>query len=397
MIKPVVAVFCYKCTMRSLLCLLFLAACLLRPAWAAPPTPLEFGVAVEAGDSIAVKKWLDAGLPADFLADRIGSGLMIAAWTGNLELLRLFLERGASIHLTNRYDEQALQLAAWRGHAEIVRLLLERGAVVNREGRHWGALHYAVFAGHEDIARQLIARGADVNARTPNDSTALMLAAREGQSDLARALLEAGADTAPTNDWGDTALAFAMRHKNYGIAKMVSSAEEFAKAAKAPDAFGEAKKSVLAPPEIAEIVEKMRQAQAEGKPTGDLRKALYAAIALHRHDSEASAQKAKKGRGGKPEVLVITAERNGEGRERAELLHEYIKASAAITTPAEAGGSAGGPSELSGILERLQAEKGQKGKKGKKGKPRSDAELRQEFHEAIAKFKQEAQAEAAGK
>ena len=83
---------------------------------------------------------------------------------------------------------------------------------------------------------------------------------------------------APTNDWGDTALAFAMRHKNYGIAKMVSSAEEFAKAAKAPDAFGEAKKSVLAPPEIAEIVEKMRQAQAEGKPTGDLRKALYAAI-----------------------------------------------------------------------------------------------------------------------
>ncbi|MBK9596328.1 MAG: hypothetical protein IPO57_13650 [Rhodocyclales bacterium] len=190
-------------------------------------------------------------------------------------------------------------------------------------------------------------------------------------------MLEAGADTAPVNEWGDTALAFAMRHKNYGIAKMVSSAEEFAKAAKAPDAFGEAKKSVLAPPEIAEIVEKMRQAQAEGKPTGDLRKALYAAIALHRHDSEASAQKAKKGRGGKPEVLVITAERNGEGRERAELLHEYIKASAAITTPAEAGGRADGPSELSGILERLQAEKGQKGKKGKKGKSRSDAELRQ--------------------
>ncbi len=375
--------------MRSLSCLLALAACLLRPAWAAPPTPLEYGVAVEAGNSFAVKKWLDEGLPPDFMADRIGSGLMIAAWTGNLDLMRLFLERGASIHLANRFDEQALQLAAWRGHADVVRLLLERGAVVNREGRRWSALHYAVFAGHEDIARLLIARGADVNARTPNDSTALMLAAREGQSDLARTLLEAGADTQPANDWGDNALAFAMRHKNYGIAKMVSSAEEFARAAKALAAFGEAKKSVLAPPEIDEILEKIRKAEAEGKPTDKLRKALFAAIALHRHDSEVSTLKAKKGKGGKPEVLVITAERNGAGRERAELLHEYIKAGAAVTTPAEVAGRADGPSEISGILERLQ------GEKGKKGKKRSAAELRQEFHEAVARFKQEAEAEAA--
>jgi hypothetical protein len=234
-----------------------------------------------------------------------------------------------------------------------------------------------------------MARGADVNARTPNDSTALMLAAREGQADLARALLEAGADTQPVNEWGDNALAFAMRNRNYGIAKMVSSAEEFAQAAKRPEAFGAAKKSVLAPPEIGEIVEKMRQAQAAGKPTGELRKALHAAIALHRHDSEVQTLKTKKGKGGKPEVLVITAERKQAGRERAELLYEAVKAGAAVTTPAEVAGSTGGPSEISGILERMQKEKGRKGKK------RSAAELRKELHEAVAKFRQEAQAEAA--
>lgn len=99
---------------------------------------LEYGVAVEAGNTFAVKKWLDQGLAPDYLADRIGSGLMIAAWTGNLELMRLFLERGASVHLANRFDEQALQLAAWRGHADAVRLLLEHGAAVNREGKQWG-------------------------------------------------------------------------------------------------------------------------------------------------------------------------------------------------------------------------------------------------------------------
>lgn len=375
--------------MRAVLSLLLLVACLLRPAWAAPPTPLEYGVAVEAGNTLAVKKWLDEGLPPDFLADRIGSGLMIAAWIGHLELIRLYLDRGASIHFANRFDEQALQLAAWRGHADAVRLLLERGAAVNREGKQWGALHYAVFAGHADIARLLMAQGADINARTPNDSTALMLAAREGQADLARALLEAGADTKATNEWGDSALAFAMRNKNYGIAKMVSHPEEFARAVKQPEAFGAAKKSVLAPPEIGEIVEKMRQAQAEGKPTEDLRKALHAAIALHRHDSEVQTLKTKKGKGGRPEVLVITADPKQAGRERAELLYEAVKAGAAVTTPAEVAGRADAPSEISGILERLQTEQ------GKKGRKRSAAELRKELHEAVAKFRREAEAEAA--
>lgn len=376
--------------MRILLLALFCFTCLLRPAWAAPPTPLEYGVAVEAGNSWAVKKWLDEGLPVDFVADRIGSGLMIASWTGNLELMNLFLLRRANVHLVNRFGEQALQLAAWRGHLDAVKRLLESGAQPNREGKQWSALHYAVFAGHEDIARLLIAQGADINARTPNDSTALMMAAREGHPGMARALLDAGADTTPVNEWGDNALAFAMRNKNYGIGRMVSSAEEFARAAKAPEAFGEAKKSVQAPPDIEDILEKIRQAEAAGKPTDKLRKALFAAIALHKHDSEVQTLKTQKGKGGKPEVLVITAKRNKAGRERAELLYEAIKAGAAVSTPAEVtAGADSSASDITGILERMQKEKGTKGRK------RSAAELRKELHEAVDRFKREAQAEAA--
>jgi ankyrin repeat protein len=376
--------------MRALLSLLAILACLLRPAWAAPPTPLEFGVAIEAGNTWAAKKWLDEGLPPDFLADRIGSGLMIGAWIGNLEMMALFQARGADVNFMNRHGERALQLAAWRGHIEAVRWLLERGAEINRNDKQWGALHYAAFAGHADIARLLIGKGADVNARTPNDSTALMMAAREGQEDLARLLLEAGADTKPANEWGDTALAFAMRHKNFRIAKLVSPPEEFAKAVKAPpESFGKPVKSVPAPPEISDIMGKIRQAEAEGKPTDALRNALFASVALHRHDSEVQTLKTKKGKGGKPEVLVITAKRNEAGRERAELLYEAVKAGAAVTTPAAVAGRGEGPSEISGILERLQAEK------GKKGKKRSAEELRRELHEAVAKFKREAAADAA--
>ncbi len=379
--------------MRYALSLLAMLACLLLPAWAAPinlPTPLEFGVAVEAGNTWAAKKWLDEGLPPDFMADRIGSGLMIGAWTGNIEILALFHARGADVNLMNRYGERALQLAAWRGHIEAVRWLLERGAEVNRNDRQWGALHYAAFAGHTDIARLLIGKGADINARTPNDSTALMMAAREGQEDIARLLVDAGADPKPANEWGDTALAFAMRHKNFRIAKMVSFPEEFAKAVKAPpETFGAAVKSVPAPLEISVMLEKIRQAEAEGKPTDALRKALFATIALHRHESEVSTLKTRKGKGGKPEVLVITAKRNEAGRERAELFYAAVKAGAAVTTPAEVAGRSDGSSEISDILQRMQSEKGRKGKK------RAAAELRKEFHEAVARFRQEAQAEAA--
>jgi ankyrin repeat protein len=375
--------------MKYVFPLLAAFASLLRPASAALPSPVEFGIAVEAGNTALVRAWLDEGLPPDYMADRIGSGLMVAAWNGHLELIRLFLDRGADVHLVNAFDEQALQLAAWRGHVDAVRLLLERGAAVNREGRRWGALHYAVFAGHEEIARLLIASGADVNARTPNGSTALMLAAREGHGELARALLAAGADLRAVNEWGDDALAFAMRHKHYGIAKMVSRPDEFAKAVKQPEVFGAAQKSVPAPPEIGEILEKIRRAQAEGKPTEALRRALHAVIALHRHDSEVQTLKTKKGKGGKPEVLVITARRDESGRERAELLYEAVKAGAALTTPARAASGADGPSEISEILDRLQKEKGEKGRK------RSAAELRKALYDAVARFKQEAQAEAA--
>ncbi len=390
-IKTPKAAFCYKCVMRAALsrlrlALLVICACLLvRPALASVsmPTPLEFGVAVEAGNTLAVKKWLAAGLPPDFVGDRFGSGLMIGAWIGNLEIMALFHTAGANVNFMNRYGERALQLAAWRGHADIVRWLLERGAEVNRAGKQWNALHYAAFAGHADIVRLLVEKGADVNARTPNGSTALMMTAREGQEDVARLLMEAGADPATENEWGENALTWAMRHKHFRIARMITSPEEFAQAVKAPPGtYGKAVKSVAAPPEIDAVLEKLRQAQAEGKSTAALRKALLAAIALHRYDSEVSTIETKRGKKGKPEVLVITAKRNEAGSERAELLFEAVRAGAALTTPAEVAGSDGGPSEISSILERIRNEKGKK---------RSAAELRQALHEAVAKFKQDAQ------
>ncbi|HZV54297.1 MAG TPA: ankyrin repeat domain-containing protein [Rhodocyclaceae bacterium] len=291
------------------------------PAWAVLPDPVTLGVAVEVGNIDAARRWLDEGLDPNSEADRVGSGLMIAAWEGNVPMMELFLTHGADIHKTNRHNEQALQLAAWRGHVGAVRWLLDHGASVSRDGKAWSALHYAVFAGHGEIANLLMARGADVNARAPNDATVLMMAAREGREELAKNLVDAGADPRLTNDRGDTALTWAMRNGNFRIAKMVTTTEIFAQAVKAPpESFGPAKKSVPAPSEITELLRQLREAEANGQPTEALRAALMTAIERFRTASTPLNAGANKRTASDPRpTLLITASRKS-GDERAEVV-----------------------------------------------------------------------------
>lgn len=191
------------------------------------PDPVAFSIAMELGDAGRAETWLNAGMPPDFMGSRIGSGLMIGAWEGKIDLMRLFLSRGANIDKLNANGESALALAAWRGNLDAVKWLLERGARINAPDRHWSALHYAVFAGHREVADYLISQGADVNARSTNGSSVLMMAVYEGHEGLVRGLLEKGADRAVKNDWGDGALEWSMRANRLNIARMVTNPEEF--------------------------------------------------------------------------------------------------------------------------------------------------------------------------
>lgn len=351
--------------------------CLVLSAQAELPNPVAFGVALEVGDLARARQWLDEGLDPNFPADRIGTGLMIGAWEGNIPLMELFFQRGADLNAVNGVGEQALQLAAWKGQRQAVEWLLARGAAVNRQGLAWGALHYAVFAGHREIARLLMERGADVNGRAPNGSTVLMMAAREGHEDLARALIEAGADPSPVNEWGDNALGWAMRHNNLRIARMIASPEEFALAVKRPpESFGVARRSVPPPAQIGEILRQIRLAQAQGQPVEALRQTLFDAVADFKKDVPVTALVA---RGKKPTkapseaaALVITADRKQAGAERAELIYAPPPAPAPSLAPATASDA---PAELLRQLRLADAA----------GKP--TAELRRRFLEAVARFK----------
>jgi hypothetical protein len=286
------------------------------------PDPIRFGISIEMGNVSAAEAWLDQGLDPDFLADRIGSGLMIGAWEGNIPMMELFLSRGADVNKTNPAGEQALMHAAWRGRAEAVRWLLDRGARVNRNGLQWSALHYAVFAGNEEIARLLIDRGADVNARSTNGSSVLMMAARQGRDALARTLVTLGADTKVVNDRGEDALLWALRYDHVRIAAIVASPGELAEAARRPrDSVGKAGQSMPVPERIEALLREMRLAESEGRLTEELR-AAYAAAVTELEKTPATPAAEEAARADLPKALEITARRGEPGAEEAMLIYE---------------------------------------------------------------------------
>lgn len=200
------------------------------------PDAVEFGSRIENNDLEAAKDWLERGLDPDFVGDRIGTGLMIAAWQGNVRMMELFVAKGADVNRMNALGEQALMHAAWRGNLEAVQWLLAKGATLNRSNKQWTALHYAAFSGKDDVVRVLVARGADLDARSPNGSTPLMMAVYEGKESTVKQLIRLGADRKLTNDAGEGAMEWAFKHEQVPIARALGSMEEFAAAANRPKA-----------------------------------------------------------------------------------------------------------------------------------------------------------------
>lgn len=230
------------------------------------PDAARFSIVIEQGDVALAREWLDGGLAPDFEGRVIGTGLMIAAWYGNIPMMDLFLARGADINKTNAFGEQAVQHAAWQGHVHAVRWLVERGARINREGMEWSALHYAAFAGHVDVVRYLLAQGADINALSTNGSTPLMMAAREGREGIAGILLAAGARRDIVNEHGENAVTWAMRHNNLSIARAIGGSAAFAATATRPAAsWGAPVRSQPVPDRVDAIMAAARRMEAEGR------------------------------------------------------------------------------------------------------------------------------------
>lgn len=121
----------------------------------------------------------DAAAEQDRLAALAGE-LFAAARQGNVALLAEAMAGGAPPDLTNQNGDTLVMLAAYYGHAEAVRVLLGAGAQVDLiNDRGQTPLAGATFKGFADVVEALLQAGADPYAGSPPAITTAMMFERD--------------------------------------------------------------------------------------------------------------------------------------------------------------------------------------------------------------------------
>ncbi|MBL8134314.1 MAG: ankyrin repeat domain-containing protein [Anaerolineae bacterium] len=154
------------------------------------------------------------------------TALMQAVNANDAARVRALIAQGVNINEYDSSGDAPLVMAAYQGHAEIVKLLLEAGADVTvvDPGMKATALHAASYAGRTDVARLLVAAGIDIDKQGPyNGYTALHDAIWQNNIDTAKVLIEGGANLHLKNHDGQTPLDFARGKHRSEIARMIEA------------------------------------------------------------------------------------------------------------------------------------------------------------------------------
>jgi ankyrin repeat protein len=157
-------------------------------------TPLQ--LAASHGYEHCVRDLLEKGARPDSQNNKVGcSALMFAAAFGELGAVQTLLAGGATVDLKTPDGETALMLAAWGGHQQVVKLLISNGADINARGGPLGgtALHSALWEGHAHVIAELL-RTPGIDPLLPDltGKTPRQIAQDTGRDEIARML--AGAE-----------------------------------------------------------------------------------------------------------------------------------------------------------------------------------------------------------
>ncbi|XP_008553590.1 transient receptor potential channel pyrexia [Microplitis demolitor] len=120
--------------------------------------------------------------------------LLVACWLGQVEVVKVLLQRCSNISVRDGHGRTPLHLAACAGHVEIIEILLKHGANPNDWdfSKEYTALHCAAAIGNFSSVDYLIKSGANVDAGLPG-RTPLHYAVLSNASKCVEALLKAKA------------------------------------------------------------------------------------------------------------------------------------------------------------------------------------------------------------
>ena len=164
-----------------------------------------------------------------------------AEWSKEYGVIaRMLLDHGADVNAQSKTGDTAIGNAATSGELDTVRLLLERGARLDLpthevdllNGKSLDATNgYEALAGaasagqhNPEIIKLLLAHGTKPNARSTNDLTPLGRAAESGDAEVVQMLLDAGASVNAYDPFGRTALMLAQGNKHAEVAALLRKA-----------------------------------------------------------------------------------------------------------------------------------------------------------------------------
>lgn len=155
--------------------------------------------------------------------ESLDNGLISACTEGQIEFVKLFLEKGADVQ--SRDSELKMSPLAWAtdgNHFEIVQYLIDNGANIN-EGRFATGstpLYIASQNGNVQLVKYLIESGSNVNkARTTDKSSPLYISSQNNYSEIVEILLQNKADPNICMKKGDSPLIIA---SYFGYIEIVS-------------------------------------------------------------------------------------------------------------------------------------------------------------------------------
>jgi ankyrin repeat protein len=190
-------------------------------------------LASQLNDDVTVKILLDRGANIN-LTDELGQNALHLALANfkvrvNMELVKLLIDKGIDVEARNHYGATSLFVCCTKGHYDALVILLENGASVN--AKNYGnrsPLHTAVFMRNYNCVKVLLDHGADINAVFDVGKTVLH-AAFEGTPspdvEVIKLLLSRGVDANKRDRYQQTALDHAVTHPgSYDLVKILFDA-----------------------------------------------------------------------------------------------------------------------------------------------------------------------------
>jgi ankyrin repeat protein len=178
-------------------------------------SPLQSAIAYN--NVAAAQILIDAKADVNFTGNKL-STLAYAAYSGRLELTKLFLAAGADVTHRNDKGETCLHAFCEAGHGPGWSFPDEDTSPVLTERLEGAPRDYP------GVLRVLLEAKADVGVRAASGETALLVAMRMENYEAAAALLAAGADPNDTGEDGITALNIACRNGSVGAASALIAA-----------------------------------------------------------------------------------------------------------------------------------------------------------------------------